>query len=224
MSLTGILKRSGVFLPAALSLCLSGLGQGAPGPSVHELAQRVDHRYNTLHSLKAGFVETYAGLGIHRTESGTLNLLKPGRMRWDYTTPAGKIFLLDGKFAWFYAPGDPQVQRIPSKQLDDLRSPLRFLLGHTELEKELVNLKAAPGAGGEFVLSGVPKGQENRVSRLALTIAPDGTITEIEIEETDGATTHFTFSHEQTNPEIPAAEFHFTPPAGIPIIDSTPPV
>jgi outer membrane lipoprotein carrier protein len=224
MRLSGIFTRSGVFLPAALSVCLSGFGQAAPAPSVHDLAQRVDHRYNTLHSLKAGFVETYAGLGIHRTESGTLNLLKPGRMRWDYTTPPGKVFLLDGKFAWFYAPGDPQVQRIPSKQLDDLRSPLRFLLGHTELEKELVNLRATSAPDGAFVLSGVPKGQENRISRLALTVAPDGTITAIEIEETDGATTHFTFSHELTNPDIPATEFHFTPPAGIPVIDSTPPV
>jgi len=67
-------------------------------------------------------------LGINRTESGTLLLLKPGRMKWDYSSPAGKLFLLDGRYAWFYSKGDPQVQRIPAKELDDLRSPLRFLL------------------------------------------------------------------------------------------------
>lgn len=127
-----LLWRGMLFLAAALSAGLFSFAQAAP--TAHELAQRVDRHYNQLHSLKAGFVETYQGLGMDRTESGTLLLLKPGRMRWDYAQPAGKLFLLDGKFAWFYSRGDPQVQRIPSKELDDLRSPLRFLLGHTELE------------------------------------------------------------------------------------------
>ena len=84
-------------------------------------------------------------------------------MRWDYTTPAGKLFLLDGKFAWFYSPGDPQVQRIPAKELDDLRSPLRFLLGHTELEKEMDALTLAVGQRPVHA-QGQPKGQENRVT------------------------------------------------------------
>jgi outer membrane lipoprotein carrier protein len=145
-------------------------------------------------------------------------------MRWDYSSPAGKIFLLDGKFAWFYARGDAQVQRIPSRSLDDLRSPLRFLLGHTELEKELVNLRVASTPNGQFTLTGQPKGQEARVTRLALTVTADGTIAAIEIEETDGALTRFTFSGESDNPSIPATQFHFTPPAGIPVVDATAPV
>jgi len=128
-----LLRRGGAALAAVvLPACLV-----AQLPSAHDLAQRVDRHYNQLHSLKAGFTESYEGLGMQRTESGTLLLLKPGRMRWDYSSPAGKLFLLDGKYAWFYAQGDPQVQRIQAKQLDDLRSPLRFLLGHTELEKEM---------------------------------------------------------------------------------------
>ena len=114
-------------------------------PSAHELAQRVDQHYDRLQSLKAGFSESYAGLGMTRTESGTLFLRKPGRMMWQYSSPPGKIFLLDGKYALFYAQGDAQVQRIPASELDDLRSPLRFLLGHTQLEKELTGLTAGPG-------------------------------------------------------------------------------
>jgi outer membrane lipoprotein carrier protein len=207
----------------ALSVPLS-LPAQSPTPTPHDLAQRIDSRYNHLHSLRAAFTETYNGLGVRRSESGTLTLLKPGRMRWDYASPAGKIFLLDGKFAWFYARGDAQVQRIPSRDLDDLRSPLRFLLGHTELEKELVNLRLAPAPNGQFTLTGQPKGQEARVTRLALTVAADGAIAAIEIEETDGALTRFTFSGESDNPAIPPAQFHFTPPAGIPVVDATAPV
>jgi len=191
---------------------------------VHELAQRVDHHYDTIHSLKAGFTETYEGLGIDRTESGTLLLSTPGRMRWDYSSTPGKIFLLDGKYAWFYTPGDPQVQRIPAKELDDLRSPLRFLLGHTDLEKEIGNLTMTPGSNGTYILSGQPKGEEGRVSRLALTVNAEGTILEIEVEETDGALTRFIFTDEQPNVAIPTGTFRFTPPANVPVAEGLPPV
>lgn len=207
-------------------LCIGGrvaLPQSA-APAAHDLAHRVDAHYNGLHSLKAGFVESYEGLGMRRTESGTLLLLKPGRMRWDYSSPAGKLFLLDGKFAWFYSHGDAHVQRIPAKQLDDLRSPLRFLLGHTELEKELNHLALSPAANGRFILSGQPKGQEKRIARLALTVTAEGAITGIEMEESDGAITRFVFTGEQANAPIAAGAFEFKAPAGIPIVDALPPV
>ncbi len=178
---------------AALSscwLCAQKSPPSAPDLNVHSLAQRVDQHYNKLHSLKAGFTESYAGLGMHREESGTLLLLKPGRMRWDYTSPPGKL----------------------------------FLLGHTEIEKELTRLTLKPAPNGEFTLTGQPKGQEKRIPRLALTVTRDGSITAIEIEEVDGAITSFTFTAEVPNAPVPPGAFHFTPPKGMPVIDALPPV
>jgi outer membrane lipoprotein carrier protein len=215
--------RSGCLLMAAalISICLCAQQSTL---TAHDLASRVDHHYNQLHSLKAGFAETYEGLGIKRTETGTLLLVKPGRMKWDYSSPSGKLFILDGKFAWFYTQGDRQVQRVPAKQLDDLRSPLRFLLGHTELEREFDKLTLAPSSNGAFTLTGQPRGQENRVRRITLTVTAEGIITAIEIEETDGALTHFTFTGEQPNVAIPAETFHFAPPPGVPVVNALPPV
>jgi outer membrane lipoprotein carrier protein len=223
MTMSKLFRRCGgsIMAAAILSICLHAQGHS---PSAQELAQRVDRHYNQLRSLKAGFTESYEGLGVRRTESGTLLLLKPGRMKWEYREPAGKLFLLDGNYAWFYSRGDSQVQRIHAKELDDLRSPLRFLLGRTELERELSNLTLAPAAGGHFTLSGLPKGQEKRIARLTLTVTSDGTITGIEMEETDGALTRFTFTGEQPNVAIPAEMFRFTPPAGVPVVDALPPV
>lgn len=222
MSLSSAVRRGRLLSGAVLLwVCVSAHGQA---PSAHELAQHVDRHYDRLRTLKASFSESYAGLGMERAESGTLLLSKPGRMRWDYNTPAGKLFLIDGKYALFYTPGDRQVQRIPAKELDDLRSPLRFLLGHTELEKEMVNLTAAATPDGAFVLSGKPKGQEKRVTRLALTVTSEGVITAIEVEETDGATTRFSFTQEQSNVPLAPETFRFTPPAGVPVVDALPPV
>lgn len=220
--------RSWRMAPACAVLTLVGpcallsFGQVPSQVTVAELASRVDHHYDQLHSLKAGFREDYAGMGMTRTESGTLFLRKPGRMLWQYSTPAGKIFLLDGKYGWLYTKGDAQIQRIPAKELDDLRSPLRFLLGHTELEKELTGLKLEGVSNGLYTLTGLPKGQENRVTRLELTVTAAGAISTIEIQEVDGATTRFTFTGEQPNPSIPAEMFHFTPPAGVPVVDTMP--
>jgi outer membrane lipoprotein carrier protein len=201
---------------------LFSFGQSPQQITAHELAQRVDRHYDELHSLKAGFNETYAGLGMRRSEAGVLMLRKPGRMIWQYSTPAGKIFLLDGKYAWLYTKGDPQVQRIQVKNLDDLRSPMRFLLGHTNLEKEMDSLTVAPAANGLFTLTGQPKGQEDRVSRLTLTVTSDGTITGIDVEESDGESTRFTFTGEQANAAVPDSAFHFSPPLGVPVVDAPP--
>src|SRR5271157_1165992 len=222
MNLGKRLRRGGPLLATALlSTCLCAQQRS---PSAHDLAQKVDSHYNRLHSLTAGFTERYEGMGIRRTESGTLLLLKPGRMRWEYSAPPGKLFLLDGKYASFYSRGDSQVQRIPAKELDDLRSPLRFLLGHTELEKELTNLTLAGAPNGRFTLTGQPKGQQERVSRVTLTVTAGGVIAGIEIEETDGALTRFTFTGEVPNAPVPADAFHFTPPPGVPVVDALPPV
>jgi outer membrane lipoprotein carrier protein len=222
MNLIRITRRGGPVLAAAFLCAIVSAQQ--PSPTTHDLAQRVDRHHNALQSLKAQFSESYEGMGIKRVESGTLYLQKPGRMRWTYTTPSGKVFVLDGKTAWFYRDGDPQVQRIPAKQLDDLRSPLRFLLGHTQLEKEMNNLAFTTAPGGGFTLTGQPKGLENRVRKFAINVTPDGTITGIEIEEMDGALTRFSFTAQQPNVALPPDTFRFSPPKGIPIVDAPPPV
>ena len=214
------------------SLCVLTGGTSASGaqgmasnqPSAADLARIVDEHYNRLRSLKTGFSEYYAGLGMQRSESGTMLLRKPGKMRWEYTSTQGKVFVLDGKYAWFYSPGDTQVQRIAAGQLDDLRSPLRFLLGHTKIESEIEHLTIASDKAGQYVLAGVPKGQRKRISRLSLTVNASGVIEGIAIEETDGARTSFAFTNEEPNAVIPESAFHFTPPVGVPVVDALPPV
>ena len=217
-------------LPAgsAVVALASGIGTGAqttqPKMNAAEVAARVDRHYNALRSLEVHFVQTYTGMGMNRRESGVLLLKKPGKMRWTYTDPDGKLFVLDGKDGYFYSPGDTEAQKVNEKKLDDLRSPLQFLLGHTELQKELTGLTATPDGNGGWVLSGVPKGLEQRVSSLRITVAADGTIRSMTIEETDGVANRFEFSGEAGN--VPAADsaFVFTAPAGVHVVEGEPPV
>jgi outer membrane lipoprotein carrier protein len=160
---------------------------------------------------------------MDRSEEGTLLLKKPGRMRWNYAQPAGKVFVLDGKYAWFYTPGDAQAQRIPAKKLDDLRSPLRFLLGHTELAKELDNIAVTPDPAG-YRITGIPKGLAQRVKLLTLLVTPTGAIQQMRLEEVDGAATEFTFSAMRENIPVKDSDFTFILPPGVAISEGLAPI
>jgi len=211
----GLLAVVSLFLPAQLPA----------QTDVHAIAEKVDQRYNHMQTLQAQFAETYSGAGMTRKESGRLELKKPGRMRWDYEEPRPKMFLADGSTAWFYVPGERQVRRAPVKQIEDLRSPLRYLLGKSKLEKEFVGLATATNAkpvnAGDIVLRGVPKGMQERVSQTLLEVTPDGLITRIVVDEFDGSVTEFRFLQQKENVQIADQRFKFTPPPGVEVVQGT---
>lgn len=202
-----------------LGLLLASVAYAADPPDVHTVANAVDAHYNHLQSLQSEFSETYRGNGNERVESGTLWLKKPGKMRWEYRSPREKLFLSDGKDAWFYVPGDRQVRKTPVRKLDDLRSPLGFLLGKTKLEKELQGLSLAtdltPKVAGDTVLRGIPKAMADRVSQVILEIAPGNWFRRIVVEEVDGSQTEFSFQDPKENVQIGDSQFKFVPPAGV---------
>ena len=201
-----------------LGVSVTGLTAAGVAPDVKKLAAAVDTHYNHLRSLQAEFTEVYRGSGMERTETGTLWLKKPGKMRWEYRSPREKLFVSDGKDAWFYVPGDRQARKTAAKKLEDARSPLAFLLGKTKLEKELQGLSLAPDiaplSSGNEVLRGVPQGLEDRVSEILLEVTPDHQIARIVIEEVDGAATEYRFGEMKEDVAIGDGRFEFEPPAG----------
>jgi outer membrane lipoprotein carrier protein len=203
---------------AASVLCAAGLAA-----VVKSLAAAVDTHYNHLRSLETEFTEVYRGSGMERTETGTLWLKKPGKMRWEYRSPREKLFVSDGKDAWFYVPADRQARKTQARKLEDLRSPLAFLLGKTKLEKELRGLSLAPDvaplASGNVVLRGVPQALADRVSEVLVEVTPDYRIARIVIQEVDGAATEYRFGAMKEDVAIADGRFDFKPPAGTETVD-----
>jgi outer membrane lipoprotein carrier protein len=206
-----------VWLVMACSATL-GLTTAAWAEDVKSIAAAVDAHYNHLRSLQTEFTEVYRGSGMERTETGTLWLKKPGKMRWEYRSPREKLFVSDGKDAWFYVPEDRQARKTAAKKLEDIRSPLAFLLGKTKLEKELRGLSFAPDAigmqAGNVVLRGVPQGLEDRVSEILLEVTPDHRIARIVIQEVDGSATEYRFTDQKEDVAVGDGRFDFRPPAG----------
>lgn len=198
------------------------LGQSS-NVSVASLAHAVDQHYNSLKSFKAAFTEIYQAPGISRSESGTLWLKKPGKMRWEYYDPQEKLFVSNSQTAYFYVPGERQARKTSVKNLDDLRSPLRYLLGKTKLQKELEALSFAPDISplqsGDTVLRGIPKALKDRVSEVLLEVNSTHQIVRILIRELDGATTDFHFSQIQENVPVADSLFRFSSPPGVETIE-----
>ena len=182
-------------------------------------ARAVDDHYNHLRSLKGAFTEIYQSAGVSRIESGTLWLKKPGRMRWEYLEPKAKLFLVDSENAYFYVRGEPQARKTSLKNVDDIRSPLRFLLGKTKLEKELDALSLAPDVAplqpGNIVLRGIPKTMKDRISEVLLEVSSAHEIVRMVIEGTDGTSTEFRFSQMESDVPIADSFFRFQPPPGV---------
>ena len=205
-----------------LVLVSASFSQTPKTADINATAQAIDDHYNRLKSFKASFAEIYQGGGINRNESGVLWLKKPGRMRWEYRQPREKLFLTDSQTAYFYVPGDHQARKTALKRLDDIRSPLRYLLGKTKLQKELDGLSFAPDVEplnvGNVVLRGIPKTMRDRVAELLIEVTPQHEIVRILIREVDGTSTDFRFSEIEENVPVQDGLFRFTPPPGVEVL------
>jgi len=190
---------------------------------IRPTARAVDEHYNHLRSLQTDFTEIYRGDGAERTETGTLWLKKPRKMRWEYRSPKEKLFVSDGKVFWFYLPAEKQLRKTEFRKLDDLRSPIAFLLGKTKLENELTGLSKvadqAPLSPANTLLRGVPKAMADRISEVLLEVTPSSQLARIVFTGVDGASTEFRFASPKEDLEISDRQFKFTPPPGVETVE-----
>src|SRR5215469_10485813 len=101
----------------------------ADTPDTSRILKGVEDHYNRIQTLEVGFTERYTGQGRTTNQKGELFLRKPGKMRWQYSVPAGELYISDGKYLYSYHPQDNRAEKSPMKEMDDMRGPLAFLLG-----------------------------------------------------------------------------------------------
>jgi len=181
--------------------------------------QTVENRYNHLQTLEIEFSETYRAQGRVRVEKGLLFLHKPGRMRWEYTAPAGKLFVSDGKFIYSYSPQENRAEKMKMKEADDLRAPLAFLLGRLHFADDFREFLARPEEGGTYITA-IPKSDKLPYSEISFLAAPDGSIHRLQVKG-DNSLLDFAFGNEKKDPPIQDSLFRFEPPKGAEYIDSS---
>jgi outer membrane lipoprotein carrier protein len=192
-------------------LAVSTLFADAP---LDSLLSKVEDHYNRVKTLQVTFTEQYTPPGsIRRSESGTLLLRKPGRMRGEYSQPKGKLFISDGKFLYLYTPDDNRAQKMPLKETEDLRAPLAFLLGKLHFSKEFRNLQAQ-SEGGVTRITADPKTENLPYSHVEFVVAADGRIQELKVTGFDRSILDFTFAQEKDDPPFDSKLFQFQLPSG----------
>jgi outer membrane lipoprotein carrier protein len=182
--------------------------------------QGIEDRYNHAQSLELSFTESYQARGRTRVEKGELFLRKPGKMRWQYTSPEGKLFVSDGKYIYSYTPSDNRAEKMKLKETDDMRAPLAFLLGRLEFSKDFREFRAHPEDGGVFITA-IPKSDKLPYTEVSFLAAPDFSIRRLEVKGQDNSVLKFTFENEKKNPPVQEAMFRFTPPPNAEYVDSS---
>ena len=193
-----------------------------PEPDVQKILKGVEDRYNRIQTLEVKFTEKSAVQGRTRTEEGELFLRKPGRMRWQYTKPAGKLFVSDCKFIYLYTPNDNRYERMPMKETEDMRAPLAFLLGRIHFNDDFREFTTLPDPDGDHLfITAIPKSDKLPYTEVTFLVSPDSsTIHWLRVVGQDGSREEFVFENEKKNPPLSEALFKFAPPRGAESIDS----
>jgi outer membrane lipoprotein carrier protein len=201
----------GILLSVAL-LAVSAFAADAP---LNTVLKDIESRYNHARTLQVLFTEQYTPKGgIQRTESGTLLLRKPGRMRWEYAQPKGKLVVSDGTFLYIYTPAGNRAQKVTLKDsmAEEMQAPLAFLLGKLNFDKEFKNLQALP-EGSDLRITGQPKNENLPYSAVDFVVTSQNQIRKLRITLPD-YTLEFAFSMEKMDPPADAKLFAFQLPAG----------
>jgi outer membrane lipoprotein carrier protein len=203
--------------------------------------KRFEAVYRSQSTLQTTFLEGYTENGhVTRTEAGTAYFRRPGKMRWEYESPERDLFLVDGKIAWFYVPGDHTVMRVPAKQSTDWRTPLALLAGEMKVSRVCSRVELAASEKPEqqqdvllrCQLRGVNAGQTSADSDpgksepgekgevVFFEIARDtGELARLLVRQSGGVQVEFRFANWRMNPSLPESLFQFQVPRGVAIVN-----
>src|SRR5437868_2139647 len=189
----------------------------APNPA-RSLAQRVQDFYADTRDFSAKFAQDYSYLAMGRTEDseGTVQVKKPGFVRWDYDKPDKRTIYVEGKTLWIWRPDDKEVQVKRDFGGDQLSSAFTFLWGKGDLLKEFKpkSLPAQKDLPKGDVLELKPIKPVPGVEKLLFVVGKDGQVLASAVTNAQGDVNQIVFSSAKVDQGLPDSLFHFEPPKG----------
>jgi outer membrane lipoprotein carrier protein len=200
------------------------LALGAADSTAPELAAALQRKYDGIKDFSADFSHTYQGGVLHKqiTERGHLLVKKPGKMRWDYSTPETKQFVSDGLKMYSYIPQDKQVIVATVPPDEDAPTPTLFLAGKGNVTRDFTPSLVETPAGmpaGSRTLKLVPKSRQRDYDWLVLVLDP-GTLSIrglLTVDEQGGKSSFF-FTNLKENVGLADKEFAFKIPRGVDVV------
>jgi outer membrane lipoprotein carrier protein len=140
-------------------------------------------------------------------------------MRWDYTTPAGKLFLSDGRDVYLYTPDAHRVEKTKLKASDDMRAPMAFLLGKLDFAKDFRDFEINQDAAN-YLITARAKSDKLPYEKIQMLVTPDYEIQRLVINGQDQSVLTFQFAQEKLNPAVDDNQFKFQMPPGATLVAS----
>lgn len=213
---------------------------GAATVDIKGLMGRFEGAYRKSRTLRATFLERYLDNGKEvRSEAGVAYFARPGKMRWEYSSPEVNLYIVDGKWAWFYVPTDHTVTRTRAKESADERTPLALLAGEMKVSRICKSVEADSTSKSSdphgVVLRCNLRGSEDSLhpassanggvtsSRSSYALfelnAETGELLRVLVVDPGGVQVEFHFANWEFDPRVEDAKFHFQAPRGVAIVD-----
>jgi outer membrane lipoprotein carrier protein len=192
-------------------------GQAPAQPPAAEIAAALQKKYDTVRDFTADFVHESEGglLRQKQTESGVVQVKKPGKMRWDYRTPEPKVFVSDGRRIYLHVPADNQVIVSPVPAEDQATTAVLFLVGKGNLTRDFTVAYADGGSPDTYVLRLQPKLPERDYDWLQLVVDRHTMqIRSLSAADSQGGRSTFQFSNFKENVGLSDKTFEFKIPKG----------
>ena len=205
-----------VFAPVVCLFAVSAFSADFDLPRVLEA---IETRYNNVRTLEMDFEQTYTAPNkARRTESGRLFLRKPGRMRWEYVKPDGKLFVSNGTDYWYYSPMSRRAEKMKLKEAEDMQAPMAFLIGKLDFQRDFDRFLVQP-QGDKVRITAQPKNLNKAPYReVSFLAAPDARIEQLTVRGQDASTMDFYFRNETRNPAQKDSLYVFIPPEGVEVV------
>jgi outer membrane lipoprotein carrier protein len=199
---------------------------GASDEKGLKVAEAVQSFYDQTKSVEAEFHQTYYNRLYDRYDKskGNVKFQKPGKMRWDYDAPNGKIIVSNGKQLSIYEPGeDKEPGQVFERSLgaNELPQALSFLTGTGKLVDEFTfRLLDAEQQGftAGYVLELLPKVKSPFYERILFYVDADpkrtGLVHRVLIVDSNGNRNRIDFKTPRFNRSIEAGVFNWQAPKG----------
>lgn len=182
------------------------------------LARRVQSFYAHTKDFSARFAQHYSYVAMGRSEdsSGTVQVKKPGSVRWDYEKPDRRTMFVEGRTLWIWRPDDQEAQVKRDFGGDQLSSAFTFLWGKGDLLREFSPKAVAQPEGlprGD-ALELTPVKPVAGVAKLLFVVGKDGQVLASVVTNPQADLNQIVFSDAKVDQGLPDSLFHFTPPKG----------
>lgn len=189
------------------------------GALAQSATERLERFFDEVRTLDARFTQQVIGEDgeLVQESSGSVQMMRPGRFRWEYEKPDPQLILADGKKLWIY---DPELEQATVKRIKDAlgAAPIALLIGDRPLEEQF-RVEPEKSRDGLAWVELAPKVQDIEFNRITLGLDENG-ISQMVLHDQFGQTTVIRLHDVRVNVDIDPARFQFEPPKGTDVIDA----